>query len=158
MGAENIDLRLMDGRRFQARGQLFDRILVDAPCSSEGRFRFEDKKTFAYWSLRKIKEMVEKQRGLLLNASRLLKPGGVMVYSTCTFAPEENEGVVDWLLRKTEGRLKVDEIGFQDIPRYPAVAEWQNKVYNKQVQNCLRVLPGKQMDGFFITKFTTLGY
>ena len=130
----------------------FDKILVDAPCSSEGRFKIADKKTFAYWSLRKIKEMVHKQRGLLLNASRLLKPGGTLVYSTCTFAPEENEGVVNWLLKKTAGALKVEPVLLDDVVSYPAVEEWEGKIFNPAVRNCFRVLPTSEMEGFFITK------
>ena len=79
LGVRNVSIKLMDGRRFRQQGELFDKILVDAPCSSEGRFKTSDKKSFQYWSLRKIKEMVQKQRGLVLSAGRLLKPGGVLV-------------------------------------------------------------------------------
>ncbi|MBF0570049.1 MAG: RsmB/NOP family class I SAM-dependent RNA methyltransferase, partial [Candidatus Omnitrophica bacterium] len=89
LGAKNVKLVLTDGRRFRAH-QLFDKILVDAPCSSEGRFKAGDPESFGYWSTRKIKEMSQKQKGLLMNAGRLVKPGGDLVYSTCTLAPEEN--------------------------------------------------------------------
>lgn len=151
-GADNISFHLMDARRFRARGRLFDKILVDAPCSSEGRFRADTPKTFAYWSLRKIKETVRKQKGLLLAASRLLRPGGVLVYSTCTFAPEENEGVVHWLLKKTEGSLQTEEIRVPGVENYPSVTQWNGKVFNDQVKRILRVLPGEDMEGFFIAK------
>ena len=96
--------------------------------------------------------MVHKQRGLLLNASRLLKPNGVLVYSTCTFSPEENEGVIDWLLRKTKGGLKVYPIKMPQVKSYPAIREWQGKVFDPEVGHCFRVLPDEQMEGFFITK------
>ena len=96
--------------------------------------------------------MGHKQRGLLLSASRLLKPGGVLVYSTCTFAPEENEGVVDWLLRKTDGNLKIEPAVINGVQSYPAVEEWQGKIFNKEVKQCLRVSPTKEMEGFFIAK------
>ena len=65
-----------DGRRLKEHNGLYDRILVDAPCSCEGRFIINEPKSFAYWSVRKIKEMSHKQKGLLLNASRLLAPAG----------------------------------------------------------------------------------
>lgn len=152
MGVANVAIMVIDGRRFKSE-QLFDKILIDAPCSSEGRFHLDHPKTFAYWSPRKIKEMARKQRGLLLTASRLLKPGGTMVYSTCTFAPEENEGVVDWLLRKTEGTLEVEAMDLKGIPHYPCLGEWQGKVFDPRVQKCLRVLPEDGMGGFFIAKF-----
>lgn len=153
MGAANISFHLMDARRYRPRDQLFDKILVDAPCSSEGRFKSDVPKTFAYWSPRKIKEMVRKQRGLLLVASRLLRPGGILIYSTCTFAPEENEGVVHWLLRKTEGMLEAEKIYFPGVASYPIVAEWKGKVFNELVKKGLRVLPGDDMEGFFVAKF-----
>ena len=96
--------------------------------------------------------MVQKQRGLLLSACRLLKPGGVLVYSTCTFAPEENEGVVDWVLRKLPGEMRVEPIAFEHIERYPAIVEWGSRTYDAQVLNCFRVLPTDLMEGFFVAK------
>jgi 16S rRNA (cytosine1407-C5)-methyltransferase len=101
--------------------------------------------------------MVRKQRGLLLSAARLLKPGGVMVYSTCTFAPEENEGVVDWLLRKTGGTIHLEEIELDGIPTYPALTIWNGKSFDSQVGECLRVLPDGVMEGFFVAKFRRAG-
>ncbi len=131
-------LTMVDGRRFRVGAYsnppageagtplLFDRVLVDAPCSAEGRFKKDEPQTYAYWSLRKIKEMAHKQKGLLLHAGRLLKAGGVLVYSTCTFAPEENEEVVLWFSRKAEGfKLLKQE----------------------------RILPDGRMEGFFIAKW-----
>ena len=151
-GATNVATKLTDARRFRSP-QFFDRILVDAPCSSEGRFKMSDPDTYAYWSPRKIREMVRKQRGLLMHASRLLKPGGTLVYATCTFAPEENEGVVDWLLRKTEGRLSLEPVHFTGIPSYPALAGWLEKNFDSRVKNCFRVFPDLVMEGFFIARF-----
>mgnify|MGYP001569941000 CR=1 FL=1 len=162
-GAANVATKLTDARRFRS-STLFDRILVDAPCSSEGRFKMDDPETYAYWSPRKIKEMVRKQRGLLLHASRLLKPGGTLVYATCTFAPEENEGVVDWLLRKTVGRLSLEPVHFTGIPNYPVLGGWpigprrgQGKTFDSRVQDCFRVLPDAEMEGFFIARFIASG-
>lgn len=143
--------KCLDGARFRS-AEGFDRILVDAPCSSESRFKSFDPKTVGYWSLRKIKEMAHKQKGLLLNACRLLKPGGVLVYSTCTFAPEENEGVVDWVLRKLPGEIGVEPIVFDDVPSYPAMASWEKRAYDPQVARCFRVLPTESMEGFFMAK------
>jgi len=75
LGVTNTKCILRDGRLFKSE-ELFDRILVDAPCSSEGRFCLKDPKTLKYWSLRKIREMRRKQRGLLHQATRLIRPGG----------------------------------------------------------------------------------
>ncbi len=158
-GAEIVFLRLMDARRFrppralpQPELEFFDKILVDAPCSSEGRFKTSDPKTYAFWSLRKIKEMVRKQRGILLSASRWLKGEGVLVYSTCSFAPEENEGVVDWLLRKTQGQLETVPIELPRIETAPAFLKWQRKDFHPQLEHARRILPNQKMEGFFMVK------
>ena len=124
-GAKAV-LSMTDGRRFRVKEKLFDRVLVDAPCSSEGMFKYDQPKSYAYWNVRKIKEMAHKQKGLLLNASRLVRPGGILVYSTCTFAPEENEEVIEWFLRKAEGLV---------------------------LQSQQRILPDGRMEGFFIAKW-----
>jgi len=147
-----------DGRRMQEHGELFNRVLVDAPCSCEGRFIVNEPKSFAYWSVRKIKEMSHKQKGLLLNASRLVSPGGVLVYSTCTFAPEENEEVVDWFLRKTEGRFALTPIGIIDVKTYPCLTLWQKREYDTRIKDAARILPDERMEGFFIAKFINSHY
>ena len=147
-----------DGRRIQEHHELYDRILVDAPCSCEGRFVMNDPKSFAYWSVRKIKEMSHKQKGLLLNASRLLAPGGIMVYATCTFAPEENEEVVDWFLRKTDGRFELSPIQIEGIKTYPCLTEWHEREYDPRIKDAARILPDERMEGFFIAKFTNSHY
>ncbi len=150
LGAK-VQLSMKDGRFFRSQ-QLFDRILVDAPCSSEGRFLRTEPKTYAYWSLRKIQEMAHKQKGLLLNAARLVKPGGTLVYSTCTFAPEENEAVIDWFLRKSEGEFSLCPIDMPFIKTYPALTGWNDKPFKSDLKPCLRVLPGDYMEGFFVAK------
>lgn len=75
----------------------FDRIVVDAPCSGEGMFR-KDENARAEWSPEQVALCAERQLEILDEADRLLRPGGIMVYSTCTFAPEENEGTLESFL------------------------------------------------------------
>ncbi len=153
LGASNVVCKFCDIRRFKASDdRLFDRILVDAPCSSEGRFRQDNPKSTAYWSLRKVKEMSFKQKGILMSASRLLKPGGVLVYATCTFSPEENEEVVDWFLRKDAGQFSIEEITLSGVPRVACVARWGRDAYAADVMKCLRVRPDNIYGGFFIAK------
>ena len=110
-GAENVQTHLADGTRLWRRHpERFDRVLLDAPCSSEGRFRADAPKTYAYWSEKKIAEASRKQRRLCYAAVQCLKPGGVLVYSTCTFAPEENEAIINRVLRQFAGALTVEDI------------------------------------------------
>lgn len=76
----------------------FDRILVDAPCSGEGMFRKEEAAR-QEWSPEQVKVCADRQQKILNEAAKMLRPGGVLVYSTCTFAPEENEGAVSAFVR-----------------------------------------------------------
>lgn len=75
----------------------FDAVLVDAPCSGEGMFR-KDPAAIAEWSLAHVLACAERQKAILESAAPALRPGGTLVYSTCTFAPEENEGVIEAFL------------------------------------------------------------
>ena len=76
----------------------FDRVLVDAPCSGEGMFR-RDEKAVLDWSEEHVKACAVRQRAILQSAAGAVRENGVLVYSTCTFSPEENEGVVESFLR-----------------------------------------------------------
>ena len=78
----------------------FDRILVDAPCSGEGMFR-RHPETVLQWTEEAGEICAARQKRILLEAVRMLRPGGILVYSTCTFNPAENEDVVNWCLRET---------------------------------------------------------
>ncbi len=69
--------------------EFFDRIAVDAPCSGEGMFR-KDEQARQEWSLENVALCAARQQEILENAAAMLKPGGTLVYSTCTFAPEED--------------------------------------------------------------------
>ena len=77
----------------------FDKILIDAPCSGEGMFR-KDKKMVKAWEEHGPAFFAKLQRSIITQAARMLRPGGMMLYSTCTFDPEENEGIVMHLLRE----------------------------------------------------------
>lgn len=77
----------------QALSGQFDRVLVDAPCSGEGMFRKSDEAQ-TDWSVEHVKSCAERQLHILRSADKALKPGGVLVYSTCTFSKEENEDVI----------------------------------------------------------------
>ena len=79
--------------------EFFDKILVDAPCSGEGMFRKEPEAVLA-WSVEHTNSCAQRQLLILNSAAKMLAPGGVMVYSTCTFAPVENEGVIENFLRE----------------------------------------------------------
>lgn len=79
--------------------EYFDKILVDAPCSGEGMFR-RDPKAPKSWSEFSVEQCCNMQRDILQWIPQMLKPGGKLVYSTCTFSPEENEGTIDWFIKE----------------------------------------------------------
>ncbi len=83
----------------QALGNQFDKVLVDAPCSGEGMFR-KSSEAQTEWSAEHVKSCAERQLHILDSAKHALKSGGVLVYSTCTFSQEENEGVITRFLNE----------------------------------------------------------
>ncbi len=152
-GAPNVRLFLQDGTRMgRYRPEHFDYVLVDAPCSSEGRFHLSDPETFAYWSLRKIHEMARKQYRLLVSAVQSLRPGGVLVYATCTMAPEENEAVLDRLLRTFDGALTVDPLELPLSNQIPGLTSWDGRSFHPELRHARRILPTTEMEGFFLCR------
>ena len=84
--------------------EFFDKIILDAPCSGEGMFR-KDEQAIQSWSLQKIQECAHIQRQLIDCAMKLLKPGGILMYSTCTYNTQENEDQVRYILNHYDCRL-----------------------------------------------------
>ena len=98
-GATNIQTHKIDARKFDSEN-LFDKILLDAPCSAEGRVSLNNEKSFGFWSEENIVKKAQIQTELLQKFWRNLRSGGELIYSTCTLAPEENEMVVAQFLHK----------------------------------------------------------
>ncbi len=150
-GAKSIRTYLKDARWiFKSCPAYFDRVLLDAPCSSESKFDLSKEPAIGYWSLRRVYRNSRLQKELILSAWNSLKPGGLMVYSTCTFSPEENEEVVDYLLQRTDATLEESSLRLENFT--PALIAFENRRYDPEVKKCVRILPGKGFDGFFIAK------
>ena len=129
-----------------------NKILLDAPCSGEGMVNKKEK-AFAHWSEKRMKLLAKKQKKLLLHAFDLLEKGGTLVYSTCTFAPEENEAVIDTLLRKHPDAV-LQHIGVK-IKHAPGVTEWEGKKFHESMPGCLRIYPQHNgTGGFFVCRIT----
>ncbi|GLC37319.1 hypothetical protein PLESTB_001136700 [Pleodorina starrii] len=88
---------------------LYDRVLVDAPCSGLGRLQLHRPSSYSRWDESHVARHPERQRQLLLRGARLLRRGGSLVYSTCTIDPRENEAMVAWLLGRMGGSLRLVE-------------------------------------------------
>lgn len=136
--------------------EFFDKITLDAPCSNEASIKLNKPRSLKHWSEAHIKRLRDIQRAGILAAFDFLKPGGTLVYSTCTFAPEENEGVIQYLLKKRE-HARISEISFKDLAEvFPGLSLWRQKPLNiyGPTEKCIRVKPSKKMHGFFLVKIT----
>ncbi len=150
LGVLNVVITEFDGYKFaRLTPDTFDKVLLDAPCSAIGTLH-RSREILKWWSWQKVGRLVRTQRGLILAAYDALKPGGMMVYSTCTLTPEENEGTVDFLLsRHPEAEIMdIPDFGFKMDPGLPG---WRRKTYDPRVVKTKRLLPHKNMtEGFFL--------
>lgn len=132
----------------------FDRILVDAPCSGEGMFRKKEE-AVKEWSLENVKMCADRQSDILESAALMLRPGGRMVYSTCTFAPEEDEGTVSAFLQKHQ------EFHLEDTEKFPGMASGMPlycETDSKEIEKTIRLWPHKlKGEGHFVACFKKEG-
>jgi tRNA (cytosine49-C5)-methyltransferase len=147
MGVANAVVANMDGARLEC-GLRFDKILLDAPCSNLGQIR-DNPDAIRTFSRAKVKRMSETQKRLIDAAALLLKDGGVLLYSTCTLYPDENEEVVDYAL--SEHPLKVEPMDVK-VKGRPGVTQWKGKEYAPQLKDTLRLYPHDTGSGFYVAK------
>ena len=151
-GAKSAKPTLSDGSEFGKKyPNYFDKILLDAPCSGEGMIYFPSQNPLRFWSIKKVKRMAYTQKELIESAFRSLKPGGTMVYSTCTLEPEENEAVVTHLLDSFTN-AKLLDIDVEVEGGLPGIEYWSGHQYHRDIKKTLRILPSKEMMGFYIAK------
>lgn len=147
IGSTNVIVTERDGRNLPETPK-FDKILLDVPCSAEGNVREkEELKDGA--ELHRIKSISKLQEQLLEKAFRMCKEGGEIVYSTCTFSPEENELNVKKFLDK--GKLIDLEFNF---PYSNGITEWDSEKLDDRLRKCVRIYPHHlNSGGIFIAKF-----
>ncbi len=122
--------------------QEFDKILLDAPCSSEGYGRKKANFFANSWDENKIAESSKLQKRLIVSAFEMLAPGGEMVYSTCTSAPEENEMVVDFLREKFPEAVEILPIDLGEVPHTSGIQKFNGvKISSEVAQNAKRIWP-----------------
>ncbi|WP_458205340.1 RsmB/NOP family class I SAM-dependent RNA methyltransferase [Haladaptatus sp. NG-SE-30] len=127
----------------------FDAALVDVPCSCEGTIR-KNPTALDDWSLDHIEGVAGVQKGILRRAVQATRDGGTVVYSTCTFAPEENEAVLDHALAREDCRLVPYDI---DLEYDPGLTEWQGEEYDESIRQAKRFYPHhNDTGGFFCAK------
>lgn len=131
--------------------QRFDAVLLDAPCSSEARFDPRAPETFAYWGPRKLAESARKQKSLLRSAIDATRPGGRVLYCTCSFAPEENELVVAHTLKRLAGVVEVEPLRLPVDGRHVAgLTEWEGKRLPEAIAGTARIVPDDRLAGFYL--------
>lgn len=118
--------------------EFFHKIILDAPCSGEGMFR-KDEALAKDWSPAKSQELSLIQRELILQAADMLRPGGYLLYSTCTFAPQEDEGTVSYLLENRPDMELVEMPGYEGFS--DGVPAWGKG--QPQLTRCVRIFPHK---------------
>jgi NOL1/NOP2/sun family putative RNA methylase len=133
-------------------GAFFDRVLVDAPCSGEGMFR-KDGSARLDWSPQMVEGCAERQRNILRVAARLVKPSGYLLYSTCTFAPEEDEAIINGLIdprgsgmdgfTNRAGSVQFEVVALPQLPGFmPGRPEWlASNAKGKGLEGAVRLFP-----------------
>jgi len=160
LGVTNVVVTNQDARNFsflplggeEPFGR-FDRSLVDAPCSCEGTVR-KNPDVRDEWNEEHVRSVVGIQKGILRRAIQGTRPGGQVVYATCTFAPEENEAVLDYALSEEDCRLVESTL---PVETRPGVTEWQGETYDDSVRLAHRVYPHLNDTGGFFCATLAVG-
>jgi len=149
LGVTNTTVTLRDFKSFPNTEA--DLYFVDAPCSSEGTIRKKNS-VARLWKEKDYERFGKLQKGLLSKACEMASTGSTVVYSTCTFAPEENERVVSEILR--EQTVKIQKIEINGLKSMKGITEWKEEIYEKEVEKCMRIWPHhNDTDGFFVARF-----
>lgn len=134
--------------------QRFNYVLADVPCSCEGRFR-KTREESIYREDKGKAKLPDLQKKIILRGFDLLQENGRMLYSTCTYNPEENESVVDLLLKERNAELLPIDVGFDFEP---GITQWKDKKYDKQLKNAARFYPHRlDSVGFFMARIGKRG-
>ncbi|MEQ8329318.1 MAG: hypothetical protein RH859_02520 [Longimicrobiales bacterium] len=152
LGYTNVMVVAGDGRRLPEEA-LFDRVLVDAPCSGEGTLRKRGGEP-PRQSRSFLGFVTSAQEALLRKAVRVTRPGGTILYVTCTFAPEENEAVVDAVLRDEPVVLEPLDL---PVAHAPGLTAWEGRTYDPSLEGAARIYP-QHLDsgGLFLARLRRL--
>jgi 16S rRNA (cytosine1407-C5)-methyltransferase len=157
-GVAIAETSLADGRALgRHHPAAFDRVLLDAPCSGEGLFSASNPSTYRRWSTTLVRQSAALQRRLVTSAFDALRPDGVLVYATCTLAPEENELLVDWALSAYAGRLETEALPLAIPGAVSPLVRIAGQELASGVARAIRLLPSRLFEGFFVCRFRKTG-
>ncbi|EDL45683.1 proliferating-cell nucleolar antigen p120, putative [Plasmodium vivax] len=148
LGIQNLIITSFDALKIGKKWTFqFDKIILDAPCSGTGVVN--KNKGARRKTLKEIRELAQKQRKLLSNAISLVKNGGIVVYSTCSITVEENEQVINYILKKRDVNVLPTDIQIGD----PGITHYRKKEFSSKVALCRRIYLHKHnQDNFFVAK------
>jgi NOL1/NOP2/sun family putative RNA methylase len=147
-GVYNTSIFRMDGLQASKFEMKFDRVLLDAPCSCEGVIAKDVTRKTSH-TPQDVDYCSEMQEKLIEVAARSVKPSGILLYSTCSFAPEENEMVIDRLLQKSEN-ITVEPLRLGSSRGLTKFGDWK---FDPQLENATRLYPHiDDTTGFFIAR------
>jgi NOL1/NOP2/sun family putative RNA methylase len=150
LGVINVTTTCCDGANWPSASGQFDRILVDAPCSSEGTLR-RTPSLLTRLDPSSALRSGPRQRALLRKAVQRCRPGGRIIYSTCTFAPEENELVVADILAEHAEMVRLVPASVPGFVASPGVTHWDGRTLPDELARCIRIWPHhRDTGGFFI--------
>lgn len=150
MGLVNVATITQDGSNLPQTIGLFDKIMVDVPCSCEGTCR-KDSGVIGRSSQNSSRKIARIQTALLRKAVQLCRPGGRIVYATCTFAPEENELVVDAILHESGDALRHIPSSVPNLVASPGITQWQGQSLHPALRHACRIWPHQNdTGGFFV--------
>lgn len=153
LGMTNLVTTQRDGRTADFPSGWFDRVLVDAPCSGEGTLRRRHRSR--PWRPHHSQRIRRVQQQLLDRALHWVKPGGTVVYSTCTFAPEENEAVLDTVLGD---RATCIPFALTELRHQPGLTRWQGHTFRADLAHAHRYWPHfNNSGGFFVARLRRHG-
>lgn len=143
LGCTNTVITQIDGTYMDTFfDQEFDKILLDAPCSSEGAGRKQSDFFEKFWTERKIYEAAKVQKKLIVAAFKMLRPDGEMIYSTCTTAPEENEAVVQHLIETFGAQVEILPLDVGSVPHSTGCQTFFDETFEREIaQYSIRLWP-----------------
>ncbi len=150
LGIVNVTALTYDAVNLPSEIGQFDKVLADVPCTCEGTCRKEPY-VLRRASARNARKMARVQRAILRKAVQLCRAGGRIVYATCTFTPEENEMVLDSILREYAGEIRLRPAAVPHFTTSPGITHWDGRDLNPDLVHALRVWPHQNdTGGFFV--------